>query len=100
MVRSQAFVRGLDSRTRCLQFDGEQVPGAQLRCAVAAATGLPLPEMRLITGKREVTDSFVLRAGADGLLPSLTVLLRLCGGKVWRLIFHLVLVRWLRPHPW
>lgn len=82
MVRTQAFVRGLDSRTRCLQFDGVEVSGAQLRGAVAAASGLPLSEMRLVTGTREVMDGCVLKAGADGLLPSCTVLLRLCGGKV------------------
>lgn len=82
MVRSQAFVRDLDSRTLCLSFDGAEVNGAQLRSAVSARSGLPLSEMRVTTGMREVTDTCVLRAGREGLLPSCTVLLRLCGGKV------------------
>jgi hypothetical protein len=81
MVACQALVRDLH-RTRCLSFEGSAVSGSALRDAVAAATGLPPADFRLVAGSREVLNGAVLRAGADGLLPSCTVLLRLCGGKV------------------
>ena len=75
----QIFVRDLQ-RTRCLQLRSGAVSGRELRATVAAATGLPLPELRLVSGTREVHDDAVLHA-AGGLFPSCTVLLRLCGGK-------------------
>ena len=72
--------------TRCVRFDNAAVSGARLREAVAAASGLPEHEIRLLAAGRALHDDSLLEADENGLLPNCTVLLRLCGGKVSFLI--------------
>ena len=81
MESCHAYVRDLQ-RTRCVRFAGSSVDGAELLNAVVAATGLPASELRLLADGREVTHGALYTADLDGRLPSCTVLLRLCGGKV------------------
>ena len=80
---SQLLLRGLDGRTRVLRFPrAERVACADVLHAAAAACALPPGGFRLVTGAAEVTPHGApLRVDAHGLLPSCTVLLRLCGGK-------------------
>lgn len=84
MATTQLLYRDLGGRTRVARFGAAPlVAPSTLFDAVGAATGLPPGCFRLVTGSREVC---VGGAGLEadpstGLLPTLTVLLRLRGGK-------------------
>ena len=83
VARAQLLLRDLDGRTRVLDLGPrESVPATDVFSAVAAACRLPPAAFRLATGSRVLCrDSGALRA-VNGLLPTCSVVLSLCGGKV------------------
>jgi len=74
-------VRGLDGRTRCLQFPHNVVTGLELKAQVQRLEGIPPSLQRLMCGRREVNDQLTLVADNEHQLMSCQVLLRLRGGK-------------------
>ena len=79
---SQCLVRGLDGRTRCVQFPGDVVTGLELMAQVQRLEGIPSEMQRLVCGAHEVHDELMLVADGEQQLPTCHVLLRLRGGKV------------------
>jgi hypothetical protein len=80
--QAQALLRGLDGRTRCLSFGARgRVPCREVLSAVAAACALPDGAFLLVTGAGVVSSGSADLVACDGLLPSLSLLLPLCGGK-------------------
>ncbi|KAG6513057.1 replication stress response regulator SDE2-like [Zingiber officinale] len=81
MATYQIFVKFLDGRTRCLQIPSPTVSGEDLRRDIVTRTGIPPRSLRVVSGIREISDSTIISASSDGLFPSITLLLRLPGGK-------------------
>ncbi|XP_074569391.1 uncharacterized protein LOC141826035 [Curcuma longa] len=81
MATNQIFVKFLDGRTRCLQIPSPTVSGEALKRDIVTRTGIPLRSLRVVSGIREISDSTIISASSDGLFPSVTLLLRLPGGK-------------------
>ncbi|CAN6483163.1 unnamed protein product [Victoria cruziana] len=77
----QVIVRCLDGQPLCLQVDGRDLNGLSLRRRIHEKTLIPPSAQRLVTGTREITDEFLLKADSSGLFPSVNLLLRLRGGK-------------------
>ena len=70
-------------RTRLLDFGARhRVPVTDVYNAVAAACLLPAGSFRLATGSLSLRCDGDDLLSSDGLLPSCSVLLTLCGGKV------------------
>ena len=84
MPHAQLLLRDLEGRTRVLDLGvgRASVPCSELFAAASAATGLPLSAVRLATGTRQLRCGAEELAVVDGLLPSCTLVLPLCGGKV------------------
>jgi hypothetical protein len=84
---AQLFLRDLDGRSLLISFGARaSVPACEVLAAAAAACRLPLPQLRLFTGSavlswRSEADTRLLFAAPEGLLPSCSLLLPLCGGK-------------------
>jgi len=91
---AQLFLRDLDGRSLLISFGARaSVPACEVLAAAAAACRLPLPQLRLFTGSavlswRSEADTRLLFAAPEGLLPSCSLLLPLCGGKA-RVLHHL-----------
>ncbi|CAL9128288.1 unnamed protein product [Musa textilis] len=81
MAIYQIFVKLLDGRTQCLQIPSPTLSGETLRRDLVARTRIPLRFLRLVSGSRAISDETVISASTDGLFPSVSLLLRLPGGK-------------------
>ncbi|WOK94912.1 hypothetical protein Cni_G03617 [Canna indica] len=81
MASYQIFVKFLDGQTRCLQITSPTLSGETLRHDLVARTGIPFGLLRLVSGTREISDDSFISASRDGIFPSLSLLLRLPGGK-------------------
>ncbi|KAJ7547863.1 hypothetical protein O6H91_08G107200 [Diphasiastrum complanatum] len=81
MAPSQMFVKCLNGRTRCLQFAKSSLPYEDLQSIVSDLEGVAPPYLRLVAGTMEFHSDISLVAGANNFFPSITVLLRLRGGK-------------------
>ncbi|CAL9774822.1 unnamed protein product [Musa acuminata subsp. burmannicoides] len=81
MAIYQIFVKLLDGRTQCLQIPSPTLSGETLRRDLVARTRIPLRFLRLVSGSRVISDETVISASTDGLFPSVSLLLRLPGGK-------------------
>ncbi|WOL15425.1 hypothetical protein Cni_G24206 [Canna indica] len=81
MASYQIFVKFLDGQTRCLQITSPTLSGETLRHDLVTRTGIPIGLLRLVSGIREISDDSFISASRDGIFPSLSLLLRLRGGK-------------------
>ncbi|KAJ8460829.1 hypothetical protein OPV22_033755 [Ensete ventricosum] len=81
MAIYQIFIKLLDGRTQCLQIPSPTLSGETLRRDLVARTRIPLRFLHLVSGSRVIADETVISASTDGLFPSVSLLLRLPGGK-------------------
>ncbi|THU59522.1 hypothetical protein C4D60_Mb07t02990 [Musa balbisiana] len=81
MAIYQIFVKLLDGRTQCVPIASPTLSGETLRRDLVARTRIPLRFLRLVSGSRVISDETVISASTDGLFPSVSLLLRLPGGK-------------------
>ncbi|KAJ6806966.1 putative protein SDE2-like protein [Iris pallida] len=82
MAIYQILVRLLDGRTQCLQLPSPTISGETLKHHLSLQTLIPPPLLRLVAGTLEIQDQTLISASAaDHHFPSLTLLLRLRGGK-------------------
>ncbi|KAJ6832723.1 putative protein SDE2-like protein [Iris pallida] len=82
MATYQVLIKLLDGRTQCLQLPSPTISGETLKHHLSLQTLIPAPLLRLVAGTLDVQDQTLISASAaDHRFPSLTLLLRLRGGK-------------------
>eukprot|EP00262_Sarcandra_glabra_P005877 TRINITY_DN177_c0_g1_i1.p1 TRINITY_DN177_c0_g1~~TRINITY_DN177_c0_g1_i1.p1 ORF type:complete len:439 (-),score=110.91 TRINITY_DN177_c0_g1_i1:318-1634(-) len=80
MAIYQILIKGLDGKTKCLQFSSPTISAETLKQILHRTTKIPRESLRLLSESREISNE-TLTASESGLFPSCSILLRLRGGK-------------------